>query len=518
MSSLPDSQVIWRQSNPAFIVIQFMRNIRGLVLPLIIVLASRGLSGSLQGGGFIIWLSLFGGFLFAAGSVISWQFFRFGVSDRQLLVKTGFINRQERAVSFERIQAVDIEEAPLDRVFGVVRVRVETAAGGDSKQSDVRIEALKRAEAEELRAFLIRARQQLRGDEPVQADATADEAAPVDSSLEGELIRKISTPELLVTGATSGRIGPAAAIVGFAAQFADDLVPNSWWSRLPWADVGEIVSSVQAIFAVVLVLGLLAWLISVISTVLSFGRFEIRRHQDQLLLQFGLLDRRRLTIPIRRMQAIRVVEGMLRQPFGLAEVRFESAGYNTESGANGVLFPLMRRADIAAFLREATPDFALDSTAAELRRVPKRALSRYLIPGTVTMLVFVLIFVTIVWRVAGDVQGWSLFAGLFVPLVLIYSWLEYLDAGWQIDRDRLIARRRNGARETVITRVQRLQHRRLLANPLQRRANLATFRGAVASGGSGGRFEVVHLDREDGEYLLAALAPTPGNGRGGLFV
>jgi putative membrane protein len=509
MTDITASQVAWRQANPAYIAIQFFRNIRGLVLPFFIILVSRGMSGALDRSGIYIWIGLLIGTFVAMSSVVSWQFFRFGLSDRQLLVKTGFINKQERAVAFERIQAVNIEEAPLDRIFGVVRMRVETAAGGDSKQSDVRIEALRRDEAEELRAFLVRARQRLRGEEPAPGEAI-DQAAGTLATLhepEGQLVRKLSVADLLIAGATSGRIGPAAAIVGFAAQFADDVVPHSWWNRLPWSDVADVVSSVQALFVVVMVLGAMAWVLSVISTVLSIGGFEIRRQDDQLLVQFGLLDRRRLTIPVRRIQAIRVVEGVLRQPFGLAEVRFESAGYNTESGAAGVLFPIMRRGDIPGFLQEIAPDFAIDPSRADLRRVPSRALPRYLVPGTVTTLVMVVLFVAIVWRIAGEVQGWSLFALLLVPVALVYSVLEYLDAGWQIERDILVTRTRSGARETVITRMQRLQHRRLIANWFQRRAGLVTFRGAGASGGGGGHFEVIHIDREDGEYLLAALAP-----------
>jgi putative membrane protein len=384
-----------------------------------------------------------------------------------------------------------------------------TAAGGNAKESDIQIEALTRADAEELRAYLGQARQHLRQDPVSPAESgegSASVVAPDALSSEGDVIYQLSARSLLLAGATSGRIGPAAAIVGFGAQFADDLVPQSWWERLPWSDVAAVVSSVQAIFLVVLVLGVIAWLLSVISTVLSIGGFEMLRHNDQLLLRFGLLDRRRLTIPLKRIQAIRVVEGALRQPFGLAEIRFESAGYNTESGENGMLLPILRRSEVAAFLQEVAPDFAFDPAAAPLRKLPSRALRRYTMPGIIEMVLAATVVVAIAWRITDEIQRWSLALYLLVPLVAIYGWLEFRDAGWQLDRDRLLIRGRNGARETVITRRQRLQHRRVQANWFQRRAKLTTFRAAVASGGGGGGLGIAQIDEQDGEFLLAALA------------
>lgn len=510
MSEPIQDAIDWRPANPAFIAIQFLRNVRGLIVPIGLVLVSRGIQGTLTQGSWFLWIGLVGAIVLAGFSFVSWQFFRYGVSDRQIQVRSGFINKQERSVSFERIQAVDIEEAPLDRMFGVVRVRVETAAGGASAQSDVRIEALKRDDAEALRSFLIRARQDARGDREPQplSETESDAAAPsIDVLAEGTLVRAISTRELLIAGATSGRIGPAAAIVGFFTQFADDVVPQSWWERLPWDNVSDIVTSIQALALAALVIGGIAWILSTVSTILSFGGFELRKTDDQLIIRYGLLDRRRLTIPIQRMQAIRVIEGVLRQPFGMVEVRFESAGFNTESATNGVLFPLLRTSEVAGFLREVTPEFAVDPSSVHLQSLPARAVSRYVIPQSLVLLVLSAGFIVLVRLVSGSIETWSLIPLILVPITALYGLLEYKDTGWLIDGGNLIVRRRTGSRETLITRTRRLQIRAVQSNPFQRRADLVTFRAAVASGGSGGRFEIAHIDRAEGNRLLAVLAP-----------
>jgi putative membrane protein len=61
--------------------------------------------------------------------------------------------------------------------------------------------------------------------------------------------------------------------------------------------------------------------------VLAHAGFTLSREGDFLYVKRGLLERREATIPLARIQAVRISEGVLRQPFGLASLRVESAGY-----------------------------------------------------------------------------------------------------------------------------------------------------------------------------------------------
>jgi uncharacterized membrane protein YdbT with pleckstrin-like domain len=64
---------------------------------------------------------------------------------------------------------------------------------------------------------------------------------------------------------------------------------------------------------------------------------------------------------------------------------------------------------------------------------------------------------------------------------------------------------RTVSRQTLITRATRIQRREMTADPLQRRARLATVHLAVASGQTGGTYAVPHADEDDAERLLAML-------------
>jgi putative membrane protein len=99
---------------------------------------------------------------------------------------------------------------------------------------------------------------------------------------------------------------------------------------------------------------------------------------------------------------------------------------------------------------------------------------------------------------------------LVAPLAAIDGWLDFRDTGWAIDRaGRLVLRRGGFSRATTIVPRGRIQRRWIDQNPLQRRAALASFGGAIASGGAGGRLRLEHLDVDVAGQLLDQLDPTP---------
>lgn len=497
----------WRQAHWAFIVIGALRNVRGWIVPLAIAAFTQGFNGS-RSDYFWYGFAALAGIGSIVTSLAQWWMYRYRLTDRDITLKSGIISKQERVIPFERIQSVNLSDAPLERLFQVVKLQVETGAGGGA--AEIELQALKRDEAAVLRAQLIAARQRLRGDAAVATAPAAGNVLPDAVTLDGvgsqgKVVRKLSTRELLIAGATSGRIGAAAAIAGVLAQFGDDLIPASVWERMPWEGVANAATNIQIVISLLIALGLLAWLISIVATVLTYGGFELRREGDQLQVQYGLLDRRRTTIPIRRIQAIRIVEGLLRQPFGYAEVRFDSAGFGADQGASGVLSPLMPKREVLAFLREACPQFAIEPDPGDLRTLPVRARRRYVIAASIGWVITIAIATAIVWRFL-DVPAWWVLAAIVVtPFFALFGDLRYRDAGWLVENGHFLLRWRAMSRVTVLTQVRRLQYRGLRADPFQRRAELVTFRTAVASGGSREGFALPHLDAAEGEALIEQL-------------
>ncbi|MGH2599039.1 MAG: PH domain-containing protein, partial [Dehalococcoidia bacterium] len=252
--------------------------------------------------------------------------------------------------------------------------------------------------------------------------------------------------------------------------------------------------------------------------VLTYGGFELRRAGDRVIISHGLLERRRRTVPVARMQAIVVKEGLLRRPLGLASVKFESAGYGQESGESGALWPLLRRAEAVALVETVAPGLATSIEPRLLAGPPPRALSRYLVADVVSWLVLCGVALGVGWildngilaRVSWFQWWWGGLLLIGLPVVALNAVLRFRDAGWRIDPTQLLVVSNGGlTRQTTIVPRRRIQFRTVTRNPFQRRAELATMKVAIASGGEGGGAAVDHLDAGVAMSVVDRLGPPP---------
>src|SRR5215208_1166294 len=329
-----------RHLHPAAMLIDAIKTIRrslsAFVIPGVAFLMSRGFDQGtivlvLLGALVVAVLAAFWGFL-------SWRATTYEVAGGAFRLQQGVLQKNERTIPLDHVQSVDTVQGIIQRLFGVVEVRIETAGGGAS-EPDASLQALERPSAEALR-------REIEGSRRKRAEEEA--AGPT-------VVRELGTRDLLLAGATSGQIGVALSLIAVASQLFDNVFSQSLAQRLVETLAPR---SVTAVLLIVLALGLLAWILAIGGTVLAYTGFTLSRDGEFLYIRRGLLERREATIPLARIQALRVVEGLLRQPLGLASLRVESAGYGEDAGVSTTLFPLLPRKEVQALLAGAAPEFA----------------------------------------------------------------------------------------------------------------------------------------------------------------
>ena len=423
--------------------------------------------------------------LSALWGFLAWRATTYNVSGGSFRLRGGVIQKNERTIPLEHVQSVDTIQGLLQRLFGVYEVRVETAGGGAS-EPDASLTALDRSAVEVLR-------REIEGFRTVPSAETGEVSGP-------EIIRKLSMRDLLVAGATSGQIGVALSLVAVGSQLVDNIFSESFAER-----VFETLAprSVGAALLLILVVGLFAWLLAIAGTVLAYTGFTLSRDGDFLYIRRGLLERREATIPLARIQAVRISEGLLRQPFGLAMLRVESAGYGEDAGVSTTLFPLLPRRQVRALLEASAPEFAVEPA---LTKLPRRARRRYAIRSSIPAMFVAAVAAAPIYLASNSVALAALPLLLVIPGAL-YGLLRYRAAGYALADDRLTVRSRFLSRTTAIAPRRRLQSRGSLRSPFQRRVRLATFEARVASGGGGANLRVVDLDHQSAQTLLQRLGP-----------
>src|SRR5215216_1431841 len=455
------------------------RWISGLVFPGVILLVSQGFS---------LWtmtLFLFGILVVAALAALwgflSWRATTYEVTGSAFRLRQGVFQKNERTIPLEHVQSVDTVQGIIQRVFGVVEVRIETAGGGAS-EPDASLSALDRAAAETLRREI----------EGSKGERSEETAGPT-------VLRRLSTRDLLLAGATSGQIGVAFSVLAIGFQFLDNFFPEDFVRRI----VETLVPNWLMVVLILVPSGLLlAWLLAIGGTVLAYSGFTLSRKGDFLYIKRGLLERREATIPLSRIQAVRISEGVLRQPFGLSSLRVESAGYGEDAGVSTTLFPLLPGNEVEELLADAAPEFA---SAPVIEPLPRRSLRRYVFRATFLYMIIAFAAALVSFLVFQSALG---LLGLFlIPPAATYGWLCYRDAGWAFEEDRLVVRHRSLGRKTAIAPRGHLQSRGVLCSPFQRRVRLATFLAEVASGSGGSVLRVKDLDGGAARALVDDLGP-----------
>src|SRR3954454_1365867 len=78
--------------------------------------------------------------LSAVWGVLSWRATTYRVSGGALHLKRGVLQKTERSLPLERVQSVDTVQGVVQRIFGVVEVRIEAAGGG--REAEISLPAL----------------------------------------------------------------------------------------------------------------------------------------------------------------------------------------------------------------------------------------------------------------------------------------------------------------------------------------------------------------------------------------
>ncbi|XOK62044.1 PH domain-containing protein [Paenibacillus elgii] len=459
--------------HPFAAVLVSLQIVKGLIVPLLVIFLSKH---SRSGSSTPLYFQVGWSLVALAGSVVwgflSWRRFRYEVSDEQLKVTQGVFVQKKTFIPLERIQSVDVTEGVLHRLFGLVRVEVQTAGG---QKPEAVFSALARGDAARLRSML----------EPGKAPQAQGQPGSEPAKL--RLTYKLPAGSLFIAALTTGGFGVSVSLLAAVMGKLDELFPDFHVYRYLW-------NALDAAMIPLFALGILlvAWMIATIVSVLKFANFTITRKENKLLLTRGLLERRQVTVPLRRIQAIRIVEEPLWQLFGYSALYAETVGYGAQKGENAHLFPLLRNREIGEFVKRMTPQFEVPASLKH-HALPRRALWCYMLPIPLVLALGA--------AAAGLIAPWAYAGLLLCPLVMIWQWWRCRSAGWSGEGRMLVLRFRRLAKTTAVIPLSRVQSVSVEIGPLQRRLGLSTLQIAVASGGRGAFFRLAGLPEQEAREL-----------------
>lgn len=275
----------------------------------------------LAGGGIVLLLTV-GGF------ILSWYFTRYQVAGGYVRVNTGFVFKQQRQARLDRVQAIDIVQPLLARIFGLAELKFEVADAGESA---VRLAYLPLAQAKQLRAtILARAAGVVSGPETPQEIPEAPEHVVL-SVPPSRLIGS-----LLLSEQTVGILLGAVASIAISVYTENSAI-------------------FLALIPAVLGIGAAYW-----SSFNKGYNFTAAISPDGIRLRYGLLDTQAQTLPPGRIQALKVTQPPIWRIFGWYRMQVNVAGYGgaagNENAARTTLLPVGMKPDVMRMLSLVLPD------------------------------------------------------------------------------------------------------------------------------------------------------------------
>lgn len=495
--------------HPLSILFGLMAQIRSFAIPGLFVLVTAGTTGWnwWDWEAWPVWMMplLIPYALVGIGRYFS---FRYRYEANEMVIRTGFIFRNERHVPYARIQNLDAVQNVFHRLLGMVEVRVETGGGG--KEPEARMSVLPVAAFEEMQRRVFAGR----GGAGAPAETAAESPAP------GRTLLHLPLRELVLSGLIQNR-GAVVIAAGFGLLWEVGLMDSLMGRFFDEETFGRGV--VRDVFRSVFGLGgfpldrigltlaaiagllLFIRLISMVLALVRLYGFRLTRDGEDLRAEYGLLTRVVTSIPLRRIQTLTILEGPLHQLFRRVSVRVETAGGGGgEEGEGGKrqrewLAPILRRDALPGFVRELLPE--LDLAAVAWTPAHPRAFRREFKGWIVVAVLVSLPFVVLL--------GWWDLALLAVFLAwgVVASRIYVEHLGWAVTDGAVLFRTGWIWKKLTVVRFAKIQAVAIHESPFDRRNAMARVRVDTAGAGeSSHRVDIPYLARETARGLCDLLA------------
>jgi putative membrane protein len=476
--------------HPLSLPFSMLTHLKGFLVPLFLVIAfSKNLEW--EAWTFVLLVPLF--------FFETWRYLtlRYGITEGELIVTEGVLFREERHIPLARIQTVDSTQNLLQRVFGVVEVRVETAG---SAKPEAHLKVLSVEARDALRRGIFSGKAATGGPpEESPASDSEDDGLP----REHEELHRVGALELSLLGLNLGRgLALLGIFFGLAGQlgFFDELKLGRAVKLVHDLLSGVAESGVWAEllieFALAAGLVVLVFLLSVGSVWVRLFDFRLERRGDEFRTQCGLFTRHATTIPKGRVQFVSIQAPLTLRLLGRALVKVRTAGGRAQGDKTSVtrqwLIPVMREEDVPALVREFVPGYV----PARLAWHPIAAGGRGRLLRRATVLGLVIHApLLLVWSSWG-----ALVLAVSLPAVLTLFWaLAWLRAkrlAWSDTGDAFLIR--DGVLNERIALVprDRVQSVSVVTNPFDRRARMARLFVDTAGAHIGHHAHLAYLEAE----------------------
>jgi putative membrane protein len=428
--------------------------------------------------------------LAAVADLMRWRYTTYRVTDERVELRYAWVLHKLRSVPRDRVRTVDLTANPLQRVFGVAKVKIGTGQQ-TSEHSQLTLDPVSTAVAEELRRVLLR--------RASVVEELEEQVGPDIARLDWWWIRyapiSVTTPIL------------GAAAFGAVMQVAD-------WFKLQGRlfDTARDLIGDPSVAKFIVILVLAGVILGVVGSLGLFVemwyRYRLSHEDGNLVMTRGLLTTRSLSLERRRLRGVEVIEPLGARLAGAARVDVIATGMsqktdNDKTDPKTILpaapYETARRvaADVLGS-PAATATAVVGHPRAALWRRVRWGLYSVLAPAAV-LAVLGLLLTDVLLHVA-----W-ISAVVLTPVAVFLAVESYRNLGHGLAADHIVTRHGVGARRTAALVRAGVIGWTVTSSPFQRRAGLVTIHATTAA--NKGAYPVYDVGVDEGLRFADEAVP-----------
>jgi len=297
------------------------------------------------------------------GIVVGLQIFRWAktwisIQDQAIVIEVNTLKRKKNTIGIKNISNINLEQNLFEMLMGTCKVKMDTNSMSTADSTDVKI-VLKKQQAEEFKTQILGM---------IARDQTSDMCDEQKSMEQGE---EMSIPgagieEMMIQGIFSLKLLSIPllilSIIGVIGTISEVM------------DEGVMAEGILSVLSSILLIGLfgasILW--DIIKGFIRYYGFRIYRQGDRLHISYGLLKKVSYTIPVDKINAVRLVQSPQARMTGRYMVELINVGLGDDSAEEQSFFLLYDKKNrVLDKIRGLLPEFADELDTEVHRQSPK---------------------------------------------------------------------------------------------------------------------------------------------------
>ncbi len=426
-------------------------------------------------------------------SIVKWRKTLFYIKEDTLVYESGIINRKKEEIPISKITTVDTEQGLLNRIFKVCKLKIDNGAVGEGK-AELKF-TLKTTLAEEFREALLRNKENTY---TLEEDKEKREIKYIKASFKDLAIYALTQNKL------GWILGGAFVIYGKVEDVLDDKA-KEFISNKSADMIGSLENTVLNNESMALIIGgilLLIALVYIIITLISiaivfirYNDFKIYKEQGKIYIEYGLITKRKYSLPIEKINALKLNQSFFQQLIGIYNIEGIIVGYGDDD-KKAIIYPVANRALMTYIIDELMPELHFQG---KTYKPHKKTISKFIIKR---VLITILILITpmyflkimpIIWRVIVIV--------LVVLWQIILGYRNYKNTSMGISSTTIVMTRGSRTKTTHIIKQDSVQSLSKKQNFLQKGIKVSNYNVDLCTNTFGEVVTVKHLDENIIEEL-----------------